>query len=324
MLARAIGALPALEQRRRRARTTSGGALPRRRCPPRKQRGDPRRLALLWQLWPLPRTFRCGRRRPSRLTLHALRYQPRRRLAWIRMLDWALILGSRPADEALRMLDELAEAGRPGLRISAAPSMLAMLGRLDEAWPLAEARANHLREVTGSAHAGANYLASIAIIEGDRERACRHHRRAARRDRAGRRQPLPRRTDCCSRATSATSAATTRPSRCSSQAQAVPQRSGRAGAGPSRRGTSLAERGELEQAEALARMGIAAAGSETDNSLLQAGATRTSPPCSSAQDGSTRRTKSSSAPSRSGNGRAASPARDRIRAQIDSLGHTAV
>ena len=37
--------------------------------------------------------------------------------------------------------------------------LLAMLGRLDEAWPLAEARSSHLREVTGSiTREGASFL----------------------------------------------------------------------------------------------------------------------------------------------------------------------
>ena len=62
-------------------------------------------------------------------------------------LDWALILGPRPADEGLRMLDELAAGRPPGAADLGRAALLAMLGRIDEAWPLAEARSDHLREV---------------------------------------------------------------------------------------------------------------------------------------------------------------------------------
>ena len=49
-----------------------------------------------------------------------------------------------------------------------------MLGRIEEAWPLAEARSEHLSEVSGDSSPGAEYLGLIAMIDGDRERACRH------------------------------------------------------------------------------------------------------------------------------------------------------
>ena len=62
---------------------------------------------------------------------------------------------------------------------------------------------------------------------------------------------------------------------------------------------------EFEQAEALARTAVATAETRTDNVWWQA---RTSPPCSSAQDGSTRRVKHSSDRSGSGEERAARPA----------------
>ena len=48
-----------------------------------------------------------------------------------------------------------------------------MLGRIDDAWPLAEARSEHLSEVS-CVFPGAEYLGLIALIDGDRERACRH------------------------------------------------------------------------------------------------------------------------------------------------------
>jgi tetratricopeptide (TPR) repeat protein len=87
----------------------------------------------------------------------------------------ALIGGPRPADEAMRMMDEVAAWRPPGSQDLPRAALLAMLGRFDEAWPLAEARSNHLREVTGDTSREAYfYLAVVATIEGDRERACRH------------------------------------------------------------------------------------------------------------------------------------------------------
>ena len=50
-------------------------------------------------------------------------------------VDWALIKGPRPADEALRTLDGL-EAGWPAGSFDLGRAvLLAMLGRIDEAWP---------------------------------------------------------------------------------------------------------------------------------------------------------------------------------------------
>jgi tetratricopeptide (TPR) repeat protein len=91
--------------------------------------------------------------------------------AW---LDFALILGPRPADEALRALEQISESRPPGAFDFGRATLLAILGRIDEAWPLAEARSEHLREVGGDAWVGAEYLELIAMMEGDRERACRH------------------------------------------------------------------------------------------------------------------------------------------------------
>ena len=47
------------------------------------------------------------------------------------------------------MLDELAAGRPPGAADLGRAVLLAMLGRIDEAWPLAEARSDHLREVGG-------------------------------------------------------------------------------------------------------------------------------------------------------------------------------
>ena len=49
-----------------------------------------------------------------------------------------------------------------------------MLENIDAAWQLAEARSDHMREVRGDSLAGDEYVATIATIEGDGVRACRH------------------------------------------------------------------------------------------------------------------------------------------------------
>ena len=73
------------------------------------------------------------------------------------------------------MIDELADWRPPGSQDLPRAVLLAMLGRFDEAWPLAEARSSHLREVTGNTSRDAyGYLALIATIEGDRERAVQY------------------------------------------------------------------------------------------------------------------------------------------------------
>ena len=87
-----------------------------------------------------------------------------------------------------------------------------MLGRFDEAWPLAEARSSHLREVTGNTSRDAyGYLALIATIEGDRERACRYGAEEIEAHRPHR-HPGGDGQGAVSHASSATSDASTRPS----------------------------------------------------------------------------------------------------------------
>ena len=188
-------------------------ALCRAALPFEEERNDPRRLALLWwvvgmtaqlrmhnddAVAALERAFHHSRRAgdfPSSVTLE---------------LDWSLFLSPRPADEGLRMLDELAPDRPPGDGDLARAVLLAMLGRFEEAWPLAEARSEHLREVTGGVWAEL-HLAVIAMIEGDRQRACRHYEVLI-----GALAPgttvSPRRTGSCWPASSAISVASSPPS----------------------------------------------------------------------------------------------------------------
>ena len=234
-----------------------------------EERGDPRRLALLWDVARPRRAVPDAERRlRRRLRAGSPLPPPRRRLPLRHAgIDWSLILGPRPADEGLRMLDELAAGRPPGAADLGRAVLLAMLGRIDEAWPLAEARSDHLREVGGGSFTGDEYLAAIAMIEGDRQRACRHHAELI--------DALPPGSEGV--------AATYRLllardlcylGRFDEAEPLLRQVAGRSGRARSSgrwaaavEALLLAARGEFEQAEALARAGVAAAETETDNGL---------------------------------------------------------
>jgi class 3 adenylate cyclase/tetratricopeptide (TPR) repeat protein len=156
-------------------RTDEVVALCRAALPLEEERGDPRRLALLWEMLASAAEFHQQHDDAVEALLQALRYQRlagySRSATW---LEWSLIIGPRPADDAMRMIDEVADWRPPGSQDGARAVLLAMFGRFDEAWTLAEARSSHLRDVTGDTSRDAyGDLALIATIEGDRERACR-------------------------------------------------------------------------------------------------------------------------------------------------------
>jgi hypothetical protein len=91
-------------------------------------------------------------------------------------LDFALVLGPRPADEALRALDAaLPGDPRPLTSLSRAV-LLAMLARFEEARALADEASERLRELTG-ARLGGWLLAEIATLAGDHATAAEHLRR---------------------------------------------------------------------------------------------------------------------------------------------------
>jgi class 3 adenylate cyclase len=155
-------------------------ALCRAALPDEEERGDPRRLWLLWELLGSAANFHQQHDDDVEASLQALRYQ---RLAGYpgasADVEWPLISGPRPVAEAMRLIDELAASRPPGSQDLVRAVFLAMLGSLDEARSLAEARASHLREVTGTTPRLA--LASLGMIEaiaGDRERDV-HYRTAA-------------------------------------------------------------------------------------------------------------------------------------------------
>ena len=246
-------------------------ALCRAALPVEEERGDPRRLALLWDLLSGAAGFRMQSDDEVEASLHALRYWrlagDARSETWV---ERALIGGPRPADEARQMMDELAVWRPPGSQDLPRAVLLAMLGRFDEAWPLAEARREHLREVTGNtSQESCLYLRLIATIEGDRERACRYiaeeievvARGAG--VAAGAKAHLARHLCYLARFDEA--------ERLLEEARAIPPRgSGVRVAAAAAEALLLAERGELEQAEALVRTAVATAETKTDSVWLQA------------------------------------------------------
>lgn len=242
----------------------------REALPLEEARGDPRRLALLWLMLQSIANFRMQNDDHVHAAQQAFRF---RRLAGdsppLSGADWPLILGTRPVDEAMRIVDD--EARQAGSDDLARAALLAMQGRFDEAWPLAESRSRHLQEISGdSLQEGHLYLWLIAIIEGDRERTCRHNEKMI--------------DVLVSHGATSVAAAF----QCFQarelcylgrfdegdvwlrQAQTVPPRASVRVMAPSAEALLLAGRGDLEQAETLALTAVARAETETDNVWFQA------------------------------------------------------
>jgi class 3 adenylate cyclase/tetratricopeptide (TPR) repeat protein len=246
-------------------------ALCRAALPSEEERGDPRRLALLWELLEAAANFHQQHDDSAKAALEAFRYQ---RLAGYSRsdthLEFALIAGPRPVAEAMRLIDELASSRPPGSQDLPRATLLAMLGRFDEAWPLAEARSNHLREVTGNTSRYAyTYLTLIATIEGDRERAVQYgaeelelvaHAAIAA---ATTKSRLARELCYLGRFDEA--------EQLLEEARAVPPTgSGVRVMAAAAEALLLAYRGQFEQAETLARLAITTAETRTDNIWWQA------------------------------------------------------
>lgn len=244
----------------------------RRALPLEEARGDPRRLALLWEMLGNAANFRMQNDEDVHACQQAFRY---RRLAGDAPttvgIEWPLILGPRPVEEALQMLDELDAVRPPEGAALARAALLAMLGRFDEAWPLAEARSRHLQEISGNTlQEGHIYLWLIAVIEGDRERTFRHNAdmidvlvAGAAVSVAAALQSFQARELCyLGRFEEAETLLET--------VNAVPPRATVRVIAPSAEALLLAGCGELERAEALARTAVGRAERETDNIWFQA------------------------------------------------------
>ena len=86
----------------------------------------------------------------------------------------SLVFGPRPADEALRTLDELMPSTpQPGL-VRGRAVLLAMLGEIEVAWTLARGASEQQRELSGDG--GEMLLAEIAVLAGDHELAAAYLR----------------------------------------------------------------------------------------------------------------------------------------------------
>jgi class 3 adenylate cyclase/tetratricopeptide (TPR) repeat protein len=256
---------------------TAGGAHPtpdeqeellRAALPLEEELGDPRRLALLWDVRAFLANFRMRNEDDVDASLRAFHYY---RAAGdspsLTRLEWPLIIGPRPVDEVTRTIDELEAWGRAGSTDLPRATLLAMAGRFDDAWPLAEAAANHLREVESDSFLSCAYLWLISTIEGDRERSRRHNAELV---------------DAVMGAESVAATYTTMLARdlcylgrfeeagpLLRQAQAVPPRASMRVMGPTVEGLLLAEQGKLEEAVTLARTGVATAESEIDSPWFQ-------------------------------------------------------
>jgi tetratricopeptide (TPR) repeat protein len=286
-------------------------------------RGDARRLALLWELVAVAAQHRMRNDAAVEAAQRGVGYQRLGGgLSMSGILDWALILGTRSAEEGLRTLDELQGSRPPGAGDLSRAVHLAMVGRFDEAWALGQARADHLHEVTGSAGEGASYLALVANIEGDRERACRHYRDLLAAFPSGTAisasYELPLARDLCYLGRYEEVEPLLH------HARSVPQGPALRAMGSGVEALTLAARGRLVEAEASARTGVAVAADEMNNLWLEAWAhedlATVLERAGRTDDAHEELERALTIWERKG----CLPCADRIRAQIDSLGRTAV
>ena len=143
-----------------------------------EQAGDHAGLTRVWQALAMAADNRGRLEDMARASAEALRQA---RLAGhppkLTDLSMALLFGPRPADEALRTLDAAqADTGPSAEEMLPRAVLLAMLGRLDEAWPLAREANDRLSALRGSLEEG--WLAEIARLAGDLEAAARYLRRS--------------------------------------------------------------------------------------------------------------------------------------------------
>jgi tetratricopeptide (TPR) repeat protein len=132
-----------------------------------QQAEDDAGLARVWQALSLVASARARFEDAARAAEQALRHF---RLAGQSRvgafgLPYALVYGPRPADEALQTLDSVLPDAPPSALISRA-MLLAMLGRLEEAWALALPAAERQRELSGGL-GGDYFVAEIATLAGD-------------------------------------------------------------------------------------------------------------------------------------------------------------
>ena len=147
-------------------------ALAQEALPLLEHAGDHACLVHVWKALAAFASYRCRFEESAHAAEQALHHSRLAGQADMFNTGQARILGPRPADEALRTIDRLLpENQHPNLLLERA-MLLAMLGRFDEAWPLAHKTAERLRELTGG-YGGEDVLAQIATLEGDHAAAAR-------------------------------------------------------------------------------------------------------------------------------------------------------
>ena len=151
-------------------------ALARAALPLLEEANDQHGLLSVWLNLSGVATFRGQFEQGARAAEQALdyaRYVGRRDLFY--QLAFPLVLGPRPADEALVTLEPLlVDEPHPGHRLAYA-ELLAMLSRFEEAQTIAREAAQHLLELAAGEF-GADTLATIATLAGDLESAARYGR----------------------------------------------------------------------------------------------------------------------------------------------------
>jgi tetratricopeptide (TPR) repeat protein len=134
-----------------------------------QQAGDDAGLARVWNALGFGANVRGRLEEAGQAFEQALRHS--RLAGQIRVgttlgLRLALIYGPQPADEALQTLDSILPANAPPSFLVNRAQLLAMLGRLDEAWALALPAAERLRGLSGGLAADC-FVAEIATLAGD-------------------------------------------------------------------------------------------------------------------------------------------------------------
>jgi tetratricopeptide (TPR) repeat protein len=154
-------------------------ALARAALPPLEQASDHAGLEQVWNALAWVANMRgrfdeMGKAFEHRLC-HA-RLAGRWRPGLLSGVVWALVVGPRPASEALQRIDELLLEHPTPRSLLWRANLLAMLGRFDEAWQIALEASTQSREFSGTATAE-QHLAAIASLVGDHDTAVQHLRR---------------------------------------------------------------------------------------------------------------------------------------------------